>query len=78
MRTKRSNKTLFKFLYSYSKINFLSKSSQDSDMMQMQPNVGTLFRLGSDVLDKSRNVTQKCVIVKISLHLEDGTECKKR
>ena len=49
MRTKRSNKTLFKFLYSYSKINFLSKSSQDSDMMQMQPNVGTLFRLGSDV-----------------------------
>ena len=49
MRTRRSNKTLFKFYIHTQKYFFLSKSSQDSDMMQMQPNVGTLFRLGSDV-----------------------------
>jgi hypothetical protein len=37
-----------------------------------------MFRLGSDVLDKARNVTQKCVIVKICLFLEDGSESQKR
>jgi hypothetical protein len=37
-----------------------------------------MFRFGSDVLDKSRNVTQKCVIVKISLQLEDGSDYAKR
>ena len=35
-------------------------------------------RFGSDVVDKSRNVTQKCVIMKISLVHADGEEQSKR
>ena len=35
-------------------------------------------RFGSDVVDKSRNVTQKCVIMKISLTHADGEEQGKR
>ena len=37
-----------------------------------------ITRLGSDVVDKSRNVTQKCVIMKISLVHPDGEMQSKR
>jgi len=39
---------------------------------------GDILRFGSDVVDKSRNVTQKCVIMKISLIHTDGEEQSKR
>ena len=37
-----------------------------------------LLRFGSDVLDKSRQVTQKCVICKVRLFHPDGSECTTR
>jgi hypothetical protein len=49
-----------------------------SSILSQLPGSVHMFRLGSDVLDKARNVTQKCVIVKICLFLEDGSESQKR
>ena len=50
----------------------LSKSGLESDLTEVF--TGDILRFGSDVVDKSRNVTQKSVIMKISLELPDGKE----
>jgi len=54
----------------------LSKTGAESDMTEIF--TGDIIRFGSDVVDKSRNVTQKCVIMKISLTHADGEEQGKR
>ena len=48
----------------------LSKSGSESELTELF--TGDIVRFGSDVLDKSRNVTQKSVIMKITLVLPDG------
>jgi len=50
----------------------LSKAGQESELTEVF--TGDMLKFGADVLDKSRNVTQKCVMMKIQLLLEDGTE----
>jgi len=50
----------------------LSKAGQESELTEVF--TGDMLKFGADVLDKSRNVTQKCVMMKIQLFLEDGTE----
>jgi len=54
----------------------LSKASTESEMTEIF--TGDILRFGSDVVDKSRNVTQKCVIMKISLVHPDGEMQSKR
>jgi len=54
----------------------LSKASTESEMTEIF--TGDILRFGSDVVDKSRNVTQKCVIMKISLVHPDGDLQSKR
>jgi len=54
----------------------LSKAGQESDLTEVF--TGDILKFGADVLDKSRNVTQKCVMMKIQLFLEDGSEQTKR
>merc|ERR1711892_38549 len=50
----------------------LSKASQKSELTEVF--TGDMLKFGADVLDKSRNVTQKCVMMKVQLFLEDGSE----
>eukprot|EP00090_Calanus_glacialis_P001102 TRINITY_DN10775_c0_g1_i5.p1 TRINITY_DN10775_c0_g1~~TRINITY_DN10775_c0_g1_i5.p1 ORF type:complete len:650 (-),score=199.32 TRINITY_DN10775_c0_g1_i5:285-2234(-) len=50
----------------------LSKAGQESELTEVF--TGDMLKFGADVLDKSRNVTQKCVMMKIQLFLEDGSE----
>ena len=50
----------------------LSKSGTESELTEVF--TGDILRFGSDVLDKSRNVTQKSVIMKILLVLPDGRD----
>ena len=50
----------------------LSKSGSESELTELF--TGDIVRFGSDVLDKSRNVTQKSVIMKITLVLPDGRD----
>ena len=50
----------------------LSKSGSESELTEVF--TGDILRFGSDVLDKSRNVTQKSVIMKIRLVLPDGRD----
>merc|ERR1712106_380317 len=50
----------------------LSKASQESELTEVF--TGDMLKFGADVLDKSRNVTQKCVMMKVQLFLEDGSE----
>jgi len=54
----------------------LSKGGQESELTEVF--TGDILKFGSDVLDKSRNVTQKCVMMKVQLFLEDGSEQIKR
>ena len=44
----------------------LCKAGQESDLTEVF--TGDMLKFGADVLDKSRNVTQKCVM------MEDGSE----
>ena len=57
-------------------VSFFSKSCKESEMTEIF--TGDILRFGSDVVDKSRNVTQKCVIVKVTLHHANGEEQKQR
>ena len=50
----------------------LSKTGTESDLTEVF--TGDILRFGSDVVDKSRNVTQKSVIMKITLELPGGKE----
>lgn len=50
----------------------LSKAGAESELTEVY--TGDIIRFGSDVVDKSRNVTQKCAILKLRLINEDGTE----
>ena len=50
----------------------LSKSGTESELTEVFS--GDIIRFGSDVVDKSRNVTQKSVIMKIALLLPGGTD----
>ena len=54
----------------------LSKSGAESDLTEIF--TGDILRFGSDVVDKSRNVTQKSVIMKITLELPGGKEHSSR
>lgn len=50
----------------------LSKSGTESELTEVF--TGDILRFGSDVVDKSRNVTQKSVIMKVTLQLPGGSE----
>lgn len=50
----------------------LSKSLEESKMTEIFN--GDILRFGSDVVDKSRQVTQKCIISKVKLVHPDGSE----
>ena len=50
----------------------LSKTGTESELTEIFS--GDIIRFGSDVVDKSRNVTQKSVIMKIALVLPDGRD----
>ncbi len=51
--------------------NRLSKSGEESPLMRLYD--GDALRFGSDVLDKARNATQKCIVAKVGLVHADGT-----
>jgi len=50
----------------------LSKCGEESKVTELFS--GDSLRFGSDVVDKARNVTQKCVVAKLSLYHPDGGE----
>jgi len=50
----------------------LSKAGVESEPTQIF--TGDILRFGSDVVDKSRAVTQRCVIIKVDLVNQDGTQ----
>ena len=54
----------------------LSKTGTESELTEIFS--GDIIRFGSDVVDKSRNVTQKSVIMKITLVLPDGRDHSSR
>lgn len=54
----------------------LSKCGEESKVTQIY--TGDLLRFGSDVVDKAKNVTQKCIVAKIKLYYPDGVECETR
>lgn len=51
----------------------LSKCGEESKVTQVY--TGDLIRFGSDVVDKAKNVTQKCIVAKLKLMYPDGEEC---
>lgn len=50
----------------------LSKSGEESKMTEIF--TGDILRFGSDIVDKSRQVTQKCIVTKVRLCHCDGTD----
>jgi len=54
----------------------LSKCGEESKVTQIY--TGDLLRFGSDVVDKAKNVTQKCIVAKIKLYYPDGVDCESR
>eukprot|EP00092_Neocalanus_flemingeri_P001703 GFUD01001818.1.p1 GENE.GFUD01001818.1~~GFUD01001818.1.p1 ORF type:complete len:625 (-),score=203.65 GFUD01001818.1:374-2248(-) len=50
----------------------LSKAGQESELTEVF--TGDMLKFGADVVDKSRSATQKCVMMKIQLFMEDGSE----
>jgi len=54
----------------------LSKCGEESKVTQVY--TGDLIRFGSDVVDKAKNVTQKCIVAKLKLMYPDGEECDAR
>jgi len=54
----------------------LSKAGEESKLTRIFTN--DVLRFGSDVLDKSRQVTQKCIVCKIRLYRPNGTEVESR
>jgi len=54
----------------------LSKCGEESKITQIY--TGDLLRFGSDVVDKSKNVTQKCIVAKIKLCYPEGADCETR
>eukprot|EP00092_Neocalanus_flemingeri_P014649 GFUD01015811.1.p1 GENE.GFUD01015811.1~~GFUD01015811.1.p1 ORF type:complete len:777 (-),score=220.64 GFUD01015811.1:932-3262(-) len=54
----------------------LSKCGEESKITQIY--TGDLIRFGSDVVDKAKNVTQKCIVAKIKLYFPDGIDCESR
>jgi hypothetical protein len=54
----------------------LSKCGEESKVTQVY--TGDLIRFGSDVVDKAKNVTQKCIVAKLKLFYPDGEECEGR
>ena len=54
----------------------LSKCGEESKVTQVY--TGDLIRFGSDVVDKAKNVTQKCIVAKLKLVYPDGEECEGR
>jgi len=54
----------------------LSKCGEESKVTQLY--TGDLIRFGSDVMDKAKNVTQKCIVARLKLFYPDGTECETR
>ena len=50
----------------------LSKCGEESKLTELY--TGDSLRFGSDVVDKSKNVTQKCVVTKLTLYFPDGLE----
>merc|ERR1719495_1446706 len=47
----------------------LSKSGTESELTEIFS--GDILRFGSDVMDKSRNITQRPVVLKLMLYLDD-------
>ena len=54
----------------------LSKTGDQSKPTQIYN--GDLLRFGSDVVDKAKNVTQKCIVARVKLFHPDGVECEER
>lgn len=54
----------------------LSKCGEESKVTELF--TGDTLRFGSDVVDKAKSVTQKCVVAKLRLIYNDGTECDTR
>ena len=54
----------------------LSKAGTESEMTEIF--TGDILRFGSDVVDKSRNVTQKCVIMRVALQHPGGEDQVRR
>ena len=54
----------------------LSKCGEESRVTEIF--TGDTLRFGSDVVDKAKAVTQKCVVAKLRLIYHDGTECDTR
>ena len=54
----------------------LSKCGEESKLTEVF--TGDNLRFGSDVVDKSKNVTQKCVVTKLTLYFPDGLEYDSR
>jgi len=54
----------------------LSKAGTESELTEVF--TGDILRFGSDVLDKSRNVTQRSVVLRLVLYTEDGEEYQTR
>jgi len=48
----------------------LSKTGEESKMTEIF--TGDIIRFGSDIVDKSRQITQKCIVTKIKLYDSDG------
>ncbi|XP_059087343.1 sarcolemmal membrane-associated protein-like isoform X2 [Tigriopus californicus] len=54
----------------------LSKSGEESKLTRIYTN--DVLRFGSDVVDKQRQITQKCVVMKVRLFYPDGPEVESR
>jgi len=54
----------------------LSKSGEESKITEIF--TGDVIRFGSDVVDKARNVTQKCIVAKLKMYLPNGLEVRSR
>ena len=54
----------------------LSKCGEESKVTQVY--TGDLLRFGSDVVDKAKNVTQKCIVAKLKLFQPEGEESECR
>jgi len=54
----------------------LSKAGQESGITEVFN--GDILRFGSDVVDKAKNATQKCVVLRLKLFGQDGEEWAKR
>ena len=54
----------------------LSKCGEESKVTEIF--TGDSLRFGSDVVDKSKNITQKCIVAKIQLFYPDGLEYETR